>query len=344
MPKVKHKQKYLTDEELSVFCWQLSQLCRSGITWSDSAQLLLEDVSSPSLRIVLETMRDEMQFGGQLSGVLAQTELFPPHFLHMIEIGQLSGRIEQVLDALAKYYQGEASMSDAIQRAITYPAVMAALISTVFLLLVIRVLPVFSKVFQSFGTTVSSSVYWLGTSSVGKYLAIGLSCLLIFASILALILFRGNRGRNLFLKGSTAVSIARSQFSSAMALLLSSGVAIDESMERMRQLLAETPLSDAVNRCIQKMESGTAFQKALTQVGILTGLQSGILAAGLQAGHSETAMEEVAQRCRLEAENRLEQLLNRFEYALVIILCLSVGAVLLSVMLPLIGVLSAIGG
>ena len=60
--------------------------------------------------------------------------------------------------------------------------------------------------------------------------------------------------------------------------------------------------------------------------------------------NTEQAMEELASRCAAEAEERLENLLNRFEYALVAFLCLSIGLVLLSVMLPLVGMLSAVGG
>ena len=55
-------------------------------------------------------------------------------------------------------------------------------------------------------------------------------------------------------------------------------------------------------------------------------------------------MEELSRRCQADADERLSLLLSRFEYGLVIILCLAVGLVLLSVMLPLLGVLSAIGG
>ena len=55
-------------------------------------------------------------------------------------------------------------------------------------------------------------------------------------------------------------------------------------------------------------------------------------------------MAEIARRCQKEADESLSRLLGRFEYGLVIALCGAVGLVLLSVMLPLLGVLSAIGG
>lgn len=74
-----------------------------------------------------------------------------------------------------------------------------------------------------------------------------------------------------------------------------------------------------------------------------SGIQSGLLSAGFRAGASEQAMEELARRCQEDAQALLERRLGQFEYALVALLCLSVGLVLLSVMLPLLGVLSTIG-
>ena len=63
-----------------------------------------------------------------------------------------------------------------------------------------------------------------------------------------------------------------------------------------------------------------------------------------QSLRDEQAMEELASRCREEADERLSSLLSRLEFALVLLLCIAVGLVLLSVMLPLLGVLSAVGG
>ena len=87
-----------------------------------------------------------------------------------------------------------------------------------------------------------------------------------------------------------------------------------------------------------------ATRKAVEQAGVLSGLSAGLLSAGERAGRTDQAMEELSQRCRQEADEALEQLLGRFEYALVAALCAAVALVLLSVMLPLLGVLSAVGG
>ena len=118
---------------------------------------------------------------------------------------------------------------------------------------------------------------------------------------------------------------------------------MDEALERTDRLLAGSALSSRLSDCIQATHAGEPFHHAVENSGLLSGLQCGLLSAGVRSGATETAMAQLADRCQAESDQRLTALLSRFEYILVLILCVSVGAVLLSVMLPLLGVVSSIG-
>ena len=171
---------------------------------------------------------------------------------------------------------------------------------------------------------------------------------LVAAAVWVLWMFRTAKGQaalSSLLSGTAPYrAVDRSRFASAMALMLSSGLPLDEAMDRSCDLLDGTGIAPALKDCRDRMAAGTAFADAVESCGLFTGLQAGLLSAGFRAGVSEQAMEELSRRCQADADERLSLLLSRFEYGLVIILCLAVGLVLLSVMLPLLGVLSAIGG
>ena len=141
----------LTADELSVLCWQLSLLSRAGVPWTECAGLLLEDGQPPRVKAALTRLQGPLSEGVPLSSAMEAAGTFPPYLLRMVEIGQLSGRLDQVLSALSDYYRRESATLDAIRRAVTYPAVMATLIALVFLVLVSRVLPVFPRYFPNWG-------------------------------------------------------------------------------------------------------------------------------------------------------------------------------------------------
>ena len=343
---MKNTTAQLTPDELSVLCWQLGRLCRAGLPWEDTASVLLQDETAPRLRAVLERMKGPLADGAPLDEAFRQAGGFPDYLLRMVEIGQASGRMDQVLEALSGYYKRESATTAAVRRVVTYPAVMAALIAVVFLVLVWRVLPVFARVFADLGAGASSTAAaLLMVSSAGRYIAVAVAAVMLIGA--AFLLLSARRGALPFLnssRGGTALAVARGRFASAMSLMLQSGLPLDEALERTEELLQGGPLSELVSRCRKLTQEGVAFAKAVEQSAIFSGMDVGLLAAGFRTGASESAMAELAERCETESEERLAMLLSRFEYGLVILLCVSVGLVLLSVMLPLLGVLAAIGG
>lgn len=337
--------KELNDDELSALCWQLFLLGRSGISWAESADLLLEDSQPTRIRDALERLREPLSAGSVLSQALKEAGGFPEHLLRMVEIGEASGRLDEVLATLSEYYRQETDTQAAVSRAVTYPAVMSAIIALVLLILTVRVLPVFSQVFAQLGAGISPGTAALfGSGAGGKMAAYLLSGLLLAGSAVLLLFFRGRRSRTLFSRGAAGQALARGQFASSMALMLQSGLSTEEALDRTGELLAGSSLEKSFADCRRRMEDGASFPRAVEDAGVLTGLQAGLLAAGFRAGSPEEAMTEVARRAREEAENRLNRGLSRLEYTLVVVLCAAVALVLLSVMLPLLGVLSAIGG
>lgn len=344
-----NQHRALTDDELAVFCYQLGLMVRSGIGSEESLAILEGDARDARARALLEQARSGLLDGLPLSGALERTGAFPDYLLRMLEIGQAAGRLEEVLWALSRYYTRQAETARTLRRAVAYPAVMAVLIAVVFLVLVARVLPVFQQVSAQLGVSLSPvAAALLRLGAAGKYVSAVFCALLALCAVLLLYLFRSRRGAALagraFSGTASAKALDRSRFASVLSLMLSSGLSLDEALERARALLSASALAPALERCAGLMEQGTPFPRAVEACGIFSGLEAGLLGAGFRAGASDKAMEELSRRCQEEADERLSALLARFEYALVAVLCLAVGLVLLSVMLPLLGVLSAIGG
>lgn len=346
---MKEPKSALRCDQLSIFCLQLSLMLRAGIGSEEAMYLLLSDTQDTSVAAILRTVHGALMEGAPLSEALKQSGSFPPYLLRMIAIGEISGRMDQVLEALANYYQREADIRRALRRAVAYPAIMALLVAVIFLVLVSQVLPVFEKVFAQLGMTLSPTA-----SALLRFGAAGQTVTIVLAVVLALcalglgLLIRTKGSGVLYarLLGHTAAgkAVDRSRFSSAMAMMLSSGLPVDEAVERSVALLHDSALAQQFSVFQEQLNRGATLSDAAVTAGLFSGLQAGLLSAGSRAGVTEQAMEELARRSAQEADLALDRLLSRFEYSLVVILCLAIGLVLLSVMLPLLGVLSAIGG
>ncbi|MCD7947762.1 MAG: type II secretion system F family protein [Oscillospiraceae bacterium] len=338
----------LTDDELANFCQQLTLLSRAGITGEESVAILLDESETTGKRQLYTGIHNAMLSGATLSAALNESGAFPAYLVQMLEIGQTSGREEQVLDALSTYYQREADTRRALRQTVAYPAGMAALIAVIVLILVARVLPVFQRVFEQLGVAASpTAAILLQFGDAGKYIAIVLAIVLIICAVwLFWMLFQKDARAfgKLFSKTEAARCVDRSRFSSAMALMLASGLPLEASLARVCALLRDSSLSGAMDACYRQTIDGTPFPKAIAASKIFTGIEAGLLSTGFRAGIPDQTLADLGRRAGEQASEHLSRTLVRFEYGLVVALCAAVALVLLSVMLPLLGVLSTIGG
>ena len=346
------RKTVLSSDQISVICYQISLMQSVGIGLEESFDALLKDTSLGHEHALLSSITTELEGGERLSTTLQNCAVFPDYMVKMIAIGEQTGRLDEVLTALSTFYQRESEKERAVRRAIAYPSLMSALIAVIFLVLVFEVLPVFDQVFNQMGISLSpfaQSILHLGELSHG--LAVLFFGVLVLAAMSLIYVLCTPNGRqigtkirkSLFGKTKVEYALTRSRFANAMSLMMSSGIQIDESMEKAIDLLEHSPLKPHLTECLKQMNEGVLFSTAVENTGVLTGFHCGILHAGFRIGACEQVMAEVARRLQDEADDALDSLLGRFEYGLIFMMCSSVGLVLLSVMLPLLGALSAIG-
>lgn len=328
-------EQKLTGEERSTLYWELSRLCRAGLSWQESVDLIGKEAATPALRTVVGQLERSLTEGGaSLPGAVEAVGSFPVWHVRLLEIGEASGRLDQVLEALSGYDKRESAAAAALREASVYPLVMAAFIGVIFLFLGWKVMPIFQGVFTQMGMS--------GPGLVGRVVVMVLGGVFLLGAAALLLRLRLGGGTPVT-GGKAAVAAARSRFASAMALMLQSGLSMEESMERTAALLSDSPLAGAVERCRAAVLSGTDLARAVGDTELLDPFQVSLIAAGGRAGRLPEAMEEAEQRGAEEARVCRERSASRFEFALVAFLCAAVAGVLLSVMLPLLQVLSALG-
>ena len=329
-------EQRLTGEERSTLYWELSRLCRAGLDWRESVALVGREAATPALRGPLRQLEQSLESGLSLTAAVEATGRFPVWQTRLLEIGEVSGRLDQVLEALSGYDKREAASAAAFREASVYPLVMVAFIGVIFLFLGWKVMPIFQGVFHQMGMS--------GPGAAGRIVVMVLGGVFLLGAAVLLLLLRLGGGRAPVARGKTAVATARSRFASAMALMLRSGLPLEESLERTAALLSDSPLAGAVERCRAAVAGGADLAQAVGGAGLLDPFQVSLIAAGGRAGSLPEAMEEAERRSGEEARACRERTASRFEFALVAFLCAAVAGVLLSVMLPLLQVLSALGG
>ena len=113
---------------------------------------MLEDSTSDREKDILQQILDTLQETADFSLSLKETGLFPSYLVHMVQIGEETGTLDEVMSALSEHYEREDSIAKSIRNAVTYPMIMIGMMLVVILVLLVKVMPIFNQVFVQLGT------------------------------------------------------------------------------------------------------------------------------------------------------------------------------------------------
>lgn len=342
----------LGNTEISRICRGLALLLHSGIGAADGAFLLAQEEQAP-LKTLLNDLGKALDGGMTLGDAMEKTGGFSSQICAMVRVGEETGHLEEALLGLASYHESRSRTANRIRSAVTYPALVMVLMLLVVGVLLVKVLPVFDRVYASLGSRLTGPAAAL--LYAGELLNAALPVLFVILLILAagavLLWLRpalrekltriwkrrwGDRG--------LARKFNNAHFISALAMALSSGLLPEQSIALGENLLQDVPeAAERCRSCVRAMEAGASFGSALESSGFLQPAQCHILQIAQRSGNADQVMQQIADSAMEEAENALDRSVASIEPVMVLISSLLVGLILLSVMLPLADILSVLG-
>lgn len=344
-------EKKLTNMEISSFCGQMALILKSGISATEGVITMLEDSTDVHEKNILQGILDNLNMGMTLTDSLKETGLFPDYMLAMVKLGEETGTLDETMDSLSSYYEREEEVSRTVRNAIIYPAIMAIMMLIVIIVLLVFVLPIFNQVYAQLGTEMSGFSKVLlnigtGLGTWGLYVIIALAAIAVIGLIASRFKkgaeFFGKIGYKLGFMKKTRKLKAISRLAGGLATGLKSGLDFDQSFELASDLNEEPALQDILDKCKKDMAEGMDSQEVLRESGLFSGVYSRMLSVGMKTGSAASVLERIADMNRDEVDSKMNNVLAALEPTIVIVLSVLVGIILLSVMLPLLGIISGI--
>lgn len=338
---------------LPIFCRELHQLVRTGIPIAEGLSMLREDETDPDTRSWLETLCRSTEEGMPLASALRETGAFPAYMTDMVSLAEETGRLEDVLLSLQRHYDRQLRMAADIRGAVTVPVTLFAVMVAVVVLLVTQVLPVFDRVFAQLGVrmgAVATGMMNAGTvlAKAGTGIAVVLAVIAAAALVTALVPALREKFTVWFRRrfGGRGIlgQMAASRFASSMSMAVASGLSMEESVEIAAKLCGGArEIDEKTEQCRKDIEGGGSPADALAKSGMFSGRDCRLLKLAEQTGSLPDTLEDLAQRQEEESLRRIDRMVGAIEPAIVVITSALAGVILLSVMLPLMGLLSTIG-
>ncbi len=346
------KISQLNNSELSSFCSQVALLLKAGITPKDGMEILMQDTRDEEGRRLLQAILDSSRKGDNFTESLQKTGAFPDYVVNMIAIGEESGNLDNVMQSLSDYYEREENIAESIRNAVTYPFIMIIMMLFIVMVLISKILPLFNQVFIQLGTEMSGfSGSLLKMGNLTQTFTIVIIAILVVFVIVYNLLSKTEKGKevftqlfsNFFLTKSFYNQMVCGRFASGMALTLSSGMDTYQSLDLVRRLVDQKNMQEKIDVCKMEIQNGAGFAEALLKGQIFSNLYSRMLAIGVKTGSVDVVMTKIAINFEKENDKKIQSFISILEPTLVIILSLTVGLILMSVILPLLGIMTSIG-
>jgi len=343
------KEKGMTSAELSSFCGQVAMLLESGLSlYSGMETLAQADSDSANADMYREASRLYNE-QGSLYAALKEDKRWPAYLVEMTGIGEKSGQLEKVMRGLEHYYAREDRIRNSIVSAITYPLTLGAMLVLIVLVMLWKVLPVFRRVLSSMGMSMTgsdSALIRMGSAAGWVVLiVVGIALIAVLVSVILMRTSRRDAVRNLVWKvmpslRHVSARLSASRAASVLAMMLSGGFRVEEALEQASGVLTDRDAAARIEEVRSGMVNGKSFSDALTDSGMFGELENRMVRMGSATGHEDQVLSRIGTMYEEQVETEISRIVGIIEPTLVALLCIVIGAVILSVMLPMAGMLS----
>ncbi len=344
------KKKGLSSAELSSFCGQVALILEAGLPLYDGMETLAAaDAGSEHADMFAAASRGVTEHGS-LYEALKEDGRWPSYLVEMAGVGERTGQMERVMRGLEAYYAREDRIRSALSGAVTYPLVLGGMLVVIVLIMLWRVLPVFNRVLESMGIGASetgSRMMRLG-AAIGWVVLILVAAALIGVVVCAVLMRTQHREKVLALTEkipaihSLRKKLSGSRVAGVLSMMFSSGFTTDDALEMTVSVLEDREAAGKVENIRKALDEGGSFAEAVSGTELFGDLECRMIRMGSETGREDQVLDKIALLYEEQAENEISRLVSIVEPSLVALLSVVIGAVLLSVMLPMAGILSSL--
>src|SRR5262252_1336290 len=331
--------------DLVIFTRQLATMIDAGLAMVQSLQALAEQTTNKVMRDVIKDVCTRVESGDSFSEALQKhPKAFNRLYVCMVAAGEKGGLLAEILARLAVYQENTARLRKKVKSAMMYPIVVTivAILITIFLL--VKVVPVFGEIFQSFQAALPAPTQYLINLSnfVKSYIILILLAgggavygWLHFIKTKVGREFWDGRRIKLPIFGVIAHKICLARFTRTLASLIRSGVPILEVLQITSQTVGNVVMEQAIKTAALDIERGETISGALSKHPIFPSMIIRMITAGEQTGKIDNMLERISDFLDEEIETTLAGLTALIEPILIVFLGVVIGGMVICMFLPI---------
>lgn len=336
--------KELSDKKKEYLYLELSSLLIAGINLKSSLELITSDQQNTKDKDLFTRIQTDVVSGTSFSQALQQTGKFSLYEVFSLQIGEETGKLTEVLQDMAGFYQNKIKQRRKIISALTYPCiVLSTSLGAVFFMLKF-IVPMFSDIFKRFG----GQLPWITEKiiAVSQSLQHGFWFFVMGLIVIAVLLFTVREkaqfkdiSTRLLLQipliGNLVQKIYLARFCNSMRLLISARLPLLKAIALIRQMIRFYPIASSLKIVEDDIMKGKTLHQSLQQFKVYPSKMIQLVKVGEETNQLDYFFGKISEQYIEEVEYKTSTLSSMMEPLIIIFLGLIVGVILISMYLPL---------
>ena len=335
----------LSGEDCLVLTRQLYTLNKAGVPLLRALAGLEASTDRRALIELLADLRASLDQGRELSAAMGRHPLvFSPFYLAMVRVGELSGRLSEVLLRLAAHIEFELDVRQRIKQALRYPMLVIGAIVCAMVIINLFVLPTFAEMFAGFNAQLPLMTrLLLGVSAF----TVAWWPLLLGAAIGGVLALRSwlatpegayrwdRRKLRLPIVGPIVRKATLGRFARSFAIAAKSGVPVSQALTVVAQTVDNRWVGGRIEQMRDGVERGESLSRCAAATGVFTPMVLQMIAVGEETGELDTLLLEIAEMFERDTDHAIKHLSSNIEPLLLLVIGAMVLVLALGVFMPL---------
>jgi len=333
-------------KELVIFTRQFATMIDAGLPLVQCLRILGDQQENATFKKIIEAVRSDVEQGSTFADALSKhPKPFDALFCNLVAAGEVGGILDTILNRLAVYLEKADALARKVKGAMVYPTTVLVVAVGVVVLLLVKVIPTFEKMFADFGGELPGPTQVVVSLSHFMQEWIVIFLVAVFAALTAFFQARKRSYKfrratdALFLKapvfGPLIRKVAVARFTRTLGTMIASGVPILDGLDIVAKTAGNVVIEEALNSVRAAISEGRTIAEPLAEAGVFPGMVVQMIAVGEETGAMETMLSKIGDFYDEEVDAAVDALTAMLEPIMMVGLGGTVGSMLIAMYLPI---------
>jgi type IV pilus assembly protein PilC len=332
----------LNAKAFTVMCSQFSIILRAGIPIARTVHLIAEKTTDKTLKRILKSVAEDVESGRTVADSFNDRggSILPPTFVETIRAGEESGNLDRAFDSMYHLFDKRVKMAAKVRSALAYPMFVLVIAIGVVIVLMVKVVPTFTAIFDSYDAELPFMTRLL--IGISNFFRAAWPYILVIAAIIALVyklVQKTEKGKmglaklqlKLPILGNIALLNGASQFASSMTTMLGAGLPITRAVSITSRTMDNYYISSETGKLVGKLEEGKALGSSMAEAAYLPDILVDMVTVGEETGELEETMDTISGYYDAELEMATDAAMKKLEPALLIFMAVIAGFIVIAI-------------